>query len=45
GSPSMQKFCFKALRPGTMGIIFNYKRPWEKGEPLVKKIYIVVIED
>ena len=42
GAPATELWTLKALRAGSLSIIFSYARPWEKGVPPARSIFWTV---
>lgn len=43
GAPSPTELTFKGVKPGKTSVTMEYKRPWEKDEPAMKKLLFEVI--
>ena len=37
GKPGVRRFCFEALRPGTVELELHYRRAWETAKPPARK--------
>jgi predicted secreted protein len=44
GAPSLFKYTIKSRKQGSTGLRFEYKRPWEDGEPEAVQLYEVTVE-
>lgn len=44
GAPAIQLFEFQAIAPGTLKLVFHYRRAWEKIEPREERIISVTIK-
>lgn len=43
GGPSPTELTFTGVKPGKTTVTMEYKRPWEKGEPAMKRLTFEVI--
>ncbi|HNX68226.1 MAG TPA: protease inhibitor I42 family protein [Candidatus Omnitrophota bacterium] len=43
GAPGDQEYRFRALKTGEVKIDLAYRRPWEPNDPLVRKVFTVVV--